>query len=151
MKSMDYRVLQGLLWFAALSHVIIGGGIMFSPDFQRALAPLYGAQVNWTPQFIYILRPLGAFMFVMGILIAIAATDPPRYRIVIYGLCGVLFLRMLQRVLFYQEVQDGFGISLPWYFAMGGFFLVLAVTILALLQRVTKAPSTNTTQQPSSV
>jgi hypothetical protein len=141
MKPIEYRILQGLLWFAAASHIVIGGGIMFSDDFQRALAPLYGAEVNWTAQFTYILRPLGAFMFVFGILIAAAALDPLRHRAIVYGLCGVLSLRVLQRVLFYREVQEGFGINLGWYLAMGGFFLAMAIAIVLLLQRLIRSPT----------
>src|SRR5690348_6356907 len=141
MKGVLYRLLQALLWFASLSHIVIGGGIMLSPEFQRAMASVYGAEVDWTPQFTYILRPLGAFMFVLGLLLAAAALDPWRHRLIVYGLCGVLFLRVLQRVVFQQEIENAFHIGAGRDLGMAGLFLVEAVAILLLLHQAGKAPA----------
>ena len=141
MKGVSYRLLQALLWFASLSHVVIGGGIMLSPEFQRAMASVYGAEVDWTPQFTYILRPLGAFMFVMGLLLAAAALDPWRHRLIVYGLCGVLFLRVVQRVVFQQEIQNAFHIGAGRDLGTAGLFLAEAVAILLLLHRAGKPPA----------
>src|SRR5262245_59942338 len=138
MKGVPVRLLQALLWLASLSHIIIGGGIMISPEFQRAMAGVYGAEVDWTGQFIYILRPLGAFMFVLGLLLAAAALDPWKHRLIVYGLCGVLFLRVLQRVLLQQEIQDAFRISPGRDLGMAAFFVAEAVVILVLLHRAGK-------------
>lgn len=139
MKGLSYHLLQALLWFASLSHVIIGGCIMLSPALQRNMAALYGAEVDWTPQFICILRPLGAFLFVFGLLLAVAALHPWKHRLIVYGLCGVLFLRALQRLLLYQDIQDAFHISPARDLGMAGFFLAEAVAILVLLHRAGKA------------
>jgi hypothetical protein len=133
MKSPSYRLLQALLWFASLSHLIIGGGIMLSSDFQRAVAGLYGAEVEWSPQLTYILRPLGAFMFVLGVLVLVATRDPWRHRLIVHGLCGVLFLRVLQRLLLQQDIRDAFHIGLAQDLGMAGLFLVEALAILLLL------------------
>lgn len=151
MRRPAFRLLQALLWFASLSHVIIGGGSMLSPESQRAVAGLYGAEVEWTPQFVYILRPLGAFMFVFGLLLAAAALDPWKHRLIVYGLCGVLFLRTAQRVLLQQDIQDAFHISPGRDLAMAGFFLAEAVAILVLLHRAGKpTPDGATRRVPSS-
>jgi hypothetical protein len=32
-KTLAVRLLQALLWFASLSHIVIGGSIMLSPEF----------------------------------------------------------------------------------------------------------------------
>ena len=139
MKGVPFRLLQALLWLASLSHIIIGGGIMISPEFQRAMAGIYGAEVDWTGQFIYILRPLGAFMLVLGLLLAVAALDPWKHRLIVYGLCGVLFLRVLQRVVFREDIQDAFHIGTAQDLGMAGFFLAEAVAILVLLHRAGRA------------
>ena len=136
MRNLALRLLQALLWFASLSHLIIGAGIMLSSSFQHEVALLYGAEVDWSPQFTYILRPLGAFMFVWGILLAAAAIDPPRHRLIAFGLCGVLLIRVLQRMVLHQDVQDAFSISAAKNAGMALFFLVEAILIALLMYRV---------------
>lgn len=134
MNALALRLLQGLLWFVCLGHVVIGSGAFASADFQRNLAPLYGAEVVWTEQLTYTLRMLGAFMLVLGLLAGVAALDPLRWRPIVYGLSGVMTLRFVQRVLFYREAVEGFHLNPTWYFTLGGFFLALAFALLVLLQ-----------------
>jgi hypothetical protein len=141
MRGTPFRLLQALLWFASLSHILIGGSLMLSPESQRAVAALYGAEVEWTAQFTYILRPLGAFMFVFGLLLAAAALDPWKHRLIVYGLCGVLLLRALQRLVLRQDIQDAFHVSPGRDLGMGGFFVAEAIAILVLLHRAGKAPA----------
>ena len=141
MRGTPYRLLQALLWFASLSHVLIGACLMLSPEAQRAVAGLYGAEVEWTAQFTYILRPLGAFMFVFGLLLAAAALDPWRHRPVAYGLCGVLLLRAVQRLVLRQDIQDAFHVSPARDLGMGGLFVAEAVAILVLLRRAGRGPA----------
>jgi hypothetical protein len=112
---------------------------------QRILADLYGAGVDWTAQFIYILRPLGAFMLVLGLLLAVAALDPWKHRLIVYGLCGVLFLRALQRLVLQQDIQDAFHISPARDLGMAAFFVTEAVAILVLLHRAGKAAAVGET------
>ena len=146
MRNTPFRLLQALLWFASLSHVIIGGSIMLSPELQRAMAGLYGAEVDWTAQFIYILRPLGAFMLVLGLLLVAAALDPWKHRLIVYGLCGVLLLRALQRLVLQQDIQDAFHVSPGRDLGMAGFFVAEAVAILVLLHRAGKATADGETR-----
>jgi hypothetical protein len=139
MRNAPFRLLQALLGLASLSHVIIGGGIMLSPEFQRTMASAYGAEVVWTAQLIYILRPMGAFMFVLGLLLAAAALDPVRHRLIVYGLCAVLLLRVLQRLTLQQDIQDAFAVSPGVNLGMAGLFLAEAIAILVLLHWPGKA------------
>ena len=44
--------------------------------FPQAMAEYYGAQVTWTPEFLYIVKPIGAFMIAIGVMAAAAARDP---------------------------------------------------------------------------
>jgi hypothetical protein len=126
------RVLQVVLWFVGLSHLVLGACIMLSPALQQKAAALYGAQVDWTPQFIYILRPLGAFMLVLGIAGVVAALDPLRYRAIVYCLAALLLLRVLQRVLFRDEIADMFAIEPARNLVNAGFFLALALALIVL-------------------
>jgi hypothetical protein len=79
-------------------HLIVGIGLNVSaPGFLQVMAAYYGAQVDWTPQFLYILKPLGAYMLVMGGLAAVAALNPLANRHVVYGFAALFILRALQR------------------------------------------------------
>jgi hypothetical protein len=148
MSGTPFRLLQALLWFASLSHILIGASLMVSPEAQRAVAALYGAEVDWTAQFVYILRPLGAFMFVLGLLLAVAALDPWKHRLIVYGLCGVLLLRALQRLLLQQDIQEAFRVSPVRDLGMAGFFVAEAVAILVLLHRTGRAAGGGTGTVP---
>jgi len=79
------RLLKAYLWFIAIFHLSVGLAVNLSDHFTKMIAAGYGATVDWTPQFTYILRPLGAFMIVLGFLAAVAARDPERYNAVIFG------------------------------------------------------------------
>jgi hypothetical protein len=133
MTNVPLRILQAILWFAALSHLVIGLGIMASPDFRQSLADFYGARLPSSAEFVYILKPLGAFMVVLGLLAAIAALDPFRHSAVVYGLALLLLLRVGQRFAFQQELQDAFGIDATHNLAFAAFFVVQAVALVGLL------------------
>ena len=67
MASTSQRALSAYLWFIAAFHLFVGLSVNLSMPFTQAIAAGYGAQVDWTPQFTYILHPLGAFMIVLGL------------------------------------------------------------------------------------
>lgn len=72
---------------------------------------VYGAQVDWSqPQIVYILKPLGAFMFALGVMAAIAARNPLHNKLMIYGFALLWLIRSAQRLIFWQEIQGAFAI-----------------------------------------
>ena len=85
-------------------------------------------------------------LVVLGVLLAVAALDPWKHRLIVYGLCGVLFLRALQRVLLQQEIQDAFRISPGRDLGMAGFFVAEAVVLLVLLHRAGKVAADGETR-----
>jgi hypothetical protein len=126
------RALQTLLWLICAAHVVIGLGLNLSPGFAQQLAGLYGATVEWTPQFTYILKPLGAFMLTVGLLAGVAATNPVRYAAIVYGVATLLVLRCAQRVLFADEIFRAFEIPPVRTWTFLAFFLTLAVVLVVL-------------------
>ncbi|MAE66301.1 MAG: hypothetical protein CMJ18_18680 [Phycisphaeraceae bacterium] len=125
-------LLKILLWFVSVSHLGLGAAIMVSSELQRKVASIYGAQVDWTPQFAYILRPLGAFMVALGLAGIAAALNPVRYRFVIFCFSILLLIRVAQRLLFRNEIAEVFAIDATRNLANAGFFFALAVALLAL-------------------
>lgn len=135
-KSGLYRVLQVYLALVAVFHLATGIGVNCGQKIIEMIAAGYGASVDFTPQFLAILHPLGAFMFVLGILAAVAAVEPVRYRAIGYAF-GLLFLiRAAQRVMFKDEILSAFNISQErnmgniLLFSAMGLSLVLLVWIV---------------------
>jgi hypothetical protein len=102
---------------------------------------LYGAQVDWNhPQFVYILKPLGAFMIALGIMAGIAARNPLRNRAIIYGFAILFIIRGLQRIVFLEEIQAAFGIGGSRHLSTMVFMFLSAALLLALLYFADKEP-----------
>lgn len=111
MQTTAQRVLKAYLWFIALFHLFVGLSINLSDRFTRMIAAGYGATVEWTPQFVYMLRPLGAFMIILGLLAALAARQPARYPAVVLGFIVLFAIRALQRFVYADVLASAFGIS----------------------------------------
>ena len=109
--STSQRVLKAYLWFIALFHVFVGLSVNMSATFTQMIANGYGAHVDWTPQFTYILHPLGAFMIVLGLLAGAAAREPERYEGVILGFVVLFVIRALHRLVYGGVLTQAFGIS----------------------------------------
>jgi hypothetical protein len=107
------------------------------------MAGWYGAKVDFTQQFLTILHPLGAFMFILGVLAAVAARDPLRYRPIVYSFAALFLIRSLQRVLFKQDIEQAFQIEPVRNLGSMGLFLVMAISLAALQRYVeSRAPIT---------
>jgi hypothetical protein len=132
MPGTSSRLLQALLWFVCAFHVIVGVGLNVSDRFPQLMAGYYGANVDWNPQFSYILKPLGVFMFALGILAAAAARKPLGHGIIVYGFVTIFVLRALQRVVLWPEIRGAFEITPGRNFGNAVFFFVLAGLLLGL-------------------
>ena len=134
MKSNTLTLLKVLMWIIAGMHVVVGAGLNIAPGFAQFMAEVYGANVDWTPELRYILKPLGAFMVALGILAVAAALNPTRHRVILYGFVFLFLARALQRLLWAQEIQDAFGLSSSRNTANMIFFTSLAIAVAVLDQ-----------------
>ena len=141
MKHNSLFFLKILMWIIAGMHLVVGGGLIVAPGFAQFMAEVYGADVEWTPELCYILKPLGAFMVTLGILAVAAALNPSKNRVIVYGFVILHLGRALQRLVWAQEVQDAFGISASRNVANMVFFSVLAVAVVVLDQFAHGRPS----------
>jgi hypothetical protein len=137
-----FRALQAVMWFVCLFHVAVGVGLnVAGMDFVDTMAKFYGAEVKeWSPQFLYILRPLGAFMLALGIAAAAAALDPRRYQAVIYAFVVLFVIRATHRVLLADDVQSIFGIENSRSMVQMVFFYGLAAALVVLERLVAREP-----------
>lgn len=110
MDSTSLRVLKAYMWFIAAFHLLVGIAVNVSPALTRTIAAGYGATVDWTPQFVYILHPLGAFMIALGLMAIAAARDPLRYEWVVLGFVALFAIRALHRAVYGDVLASAFSI-----------------------------------------
>ncbi len=134
MKSGSLLTLQIFLWVVCAFHVAIGLGLNVSPAFPQIMAGYYGAEVNFTPALLYILKPLGVFMLVVGFMAGAAAKNPLGNRAIVYGLVLLFAARGLQRIVFQEEIANAVSIAASRNIANAAFFLLMAVALAALLR-----------------
>jgi hypothetical protein len=132
MPTTSQRVLKAYLWFIALFHLFVGVAVNVSPAFTQMIARGYGATVDWTPQFTYILHPLGAFMIVLGLLAGAAAREPERYEGVVLGFVALFAIRALHRFVYGGVLTQAFGISGQRNTVNGILFLAQALALFLL-------------------
>ena len=138
MKSGLYLVLQTLLLGICAFNVIIGLGLNLSPDFPQAVASYYGAEVEWTPAFMYIIKPLGAFMITVGLLAGIAARDPLKHAAIVYAVAVLFLMRGAQRFIFMDEIANSINIEAGRNAVNGIFFLALAAVLVVVYRACVK-------------
>lgn len=129
---MAYRILKAYLWFIAAFHLLVGIAVNVSSSLTQAIARGYGATVDWTPQFTYILHPLGAFMIALGVMAIAAARDPRRYSAVVGGFVLLFAIRALHRVVFGDAITTALGISASRNMANMVLFALQAVVLFLL-------------------
>lgn len=134
MNNWPLALLKVLMWFVSLSHIALGGAILISPELQQKVAELYGANVEWTPQFIYILRPLGVFMLTLGAIGVAAGRNPLQYQFIVYAFIGLLALRVAQRFMYRADIELAFGIDSQRNLTNAIAFAALALALLILLR-----------------
>lgn len=134
-NSLALKLLQITLWIACVLHLLIGLSLNLEIGLKEWVGSgLYGAQVDWSqPQFVYILKPLGAFMFALGVMAAIAARKPLHNKLMIYGFALLWLIRSLQRLIFWLEIQSAFAIPTGSMISGTIFVFISAVLLVVLL------------------
>lgn len=121
------RLISFLMWFVAISHIAMGLALLGPRRFRDMVASLYQANVDWTPQFDYILRPLGVFLIGLGLLASIAARRPAANRGIIAVFALMLAVRASQRLVHSQDIVAAFGTPAPRLYLQAAFFGVVAL------------------------
>jgi hypothetical protein len=144
MNSKLNGLLQIFLWFICAFHVIVGLGLNLSSGFPQIMAGYYGATVAWTPELLYILKPVGAFMIAIGIMAAAAARDPVGHRSIVYGLVALFVIRGLQRIAFAEEIASAVAIDSTRNIINAVIFLLLGGVLFFLYNAASKGAGSNT-------
>jgi hypothetical protein len=95
------KILKVLLWMGAAYHIPFPLVAMFCKGCIPAMASqFYGFNITMTPQIAWLLNPLATYMLGFGMLLAVTATDPVKYKNFIGIALLVLLVRIIQRALF---------------------------------------------------
>jgi len=143
MKSNQLVGLQVFLWLICAFHVIVGIGVNVSSEFPQYVAQYYGAQVNWTPELRYLVKPVGAFMLALGVLAGVAARNPLGYPSIVYGFVLLFVVRGLQRLIFQGEIETAFDIASGRNLGNAVFFLMMAAGLMLLLRFALQQTNSN--------
>ena len=108
---LSLRALRGLLWFIAVYQFVMGFLLLMPPSLAQLVVSWYGAQVTWTPQFTFILKPLGAYMLMTGLIAAGAARAAVPHPTIVWALAVLFGVNAIYRVLRFEHVGATFGIA----------------------------------------
>ena len=106
--------LKVLLWFIAAYQFACGFLLLMTPGFAQLVVGWYGASVNWTDQFTFILKPLGAYMLMTGLIAASGARANVPHPTITTALALLFAINALYRILRFQVMQQTFGIA-SWH------------------------------------
>ena len=123
------RALKGLLWFIAVYQFLVGALLLLSPDLARLVVGWYGSDVQVSDQFAFILKPLGAYMLMTGVIASGAARAQVPHPSIVSALAVLFGLNVLYRIGSFRYVQTTFGIP-EWHLI--GQMVILAALGLAL-------------------
>lgn len=131
----SYLPIRIVLGLVAVAHILIGlvGVIPMIPI--KLVLMVYGAALQITPQLAHIIQMFGAYMLTIGVFGAFAIWDPVKNRMIIYGVSFLLFLRVLQRIVFASQAYSVFGISPAYYWGQTVCFFALALALLLLMPK----------------
>jgi hypothetical protein len=128
------RALKGILWFIAVYQFVVGTLLLLTPSLAQIVVGIYGSNMQVTEQFTFILKPLGAYMIMTGLIAsAVARADMPHPSIVL-ALVVLFGINVLYRVMRFEYVQTTFGIP-AWHLIGQMVFLSALGISLAVLSR----------------
>ena len=115
-----------LLWVIALYHILLGVLLIYSGELSIRVADLmYGWQITGSPELGILGEILGCYAIAFGLMMAVAAGDPARYRSLLTVGIVLIALRLVQRLIFAGKVMEVFQVSAGRYW--GAFLFVLAL------------------------
>ena len=140
MNNGALTALKILMWCVCAFHLAVGAGVnLSSEDFPKTVAQYYGAdKIAWTPQFVYLLKPIGAFMLALGVIAAAAAMRPLDYRPAIYAFVMLFVIRAVQRLVYADVLLEDFGIPQARNVSNMVFFFGLAAALVVCERMATK-------------
>src|SRR5438046_3054213 len=100
-----HGVLVVVLWLIAAYHILLGVGALLSEQTAEQLAAnVFGLRLQLTPQSSYLVKLLGIYATVFGLVVGLAARAPENHPGILYVVIVLYLLRILNKVAF-KKVQ----------------------------------------------
>lgn len=107
-----HTALRGLLWFICIYHVALGLCANLPPAQVQSVASLvFGLHLPDNPALFQLIKPFGVYVVVFGVMMGVAAWNPVKNRALITIGVILFALRLLQRLLNLDAVEQGFGVT----------------------------------------
>ena len=117
MNKESHTVLKVFLWVIFTYHIIAGIiGTFFQQLAPEVATKLYGIELVLAPQTQILVRYIGAFCLTLGVLMAFAAMDPVKNKMIIYGGIVYFAIRAFDRIAFWSVMQEHtVGLAPNWF------------------------------------
>jgi hypothetical protein len=126
--------LRGVLWFVAVYQFLVGALLLLTPSLAQLVVGFYGSDATVTEQFTFILKPLGAYMVMTGLIASGAARAQIPHPSIVMALVVLFAINVLYRLARFEYIQTTFGI--PAWHLVGQIVILSALAItLAVLSR----------------
>jgi len=108
MASNKHKAFKVLLWFVAIYHILIGSLGVFAKGTVVAVANnFFNFNLTATDQVLWIINPFATYLLFFGVFMGVAATNPEKYRNLIYAGVGLFAVRVIQRIIFVIDAPEG--------------------------------------------
>jgi len=131
-----YKPFQGVAIFMGVYHLVLGIlGLVSGEVAARTGAIVYGAHVEVTPMFSYLVKYLAAYVLAFGAMMLVLASDPVKYRSLVYVALLVAVVRILSRLIFADELRAAFGIGMTRSLETIAIVAVLNLALFLLMPK----------------
>jgi hypothetical protein len=135
----EQKALKVILWIVAVYHIILGLFGIFAKDMAAYLANVaFNFNLTLNNEMLWVLNPFAAYLLVFGVFLAIAATNPQKYKNIIYAGVGLFALRIVQRIIFVATAPEGLiaNTSAVRNWIMIGIVAVIGLVMYLLVRKV---------------
>lgn len=95
------KTLKILLWIVAVYHILLGILGIFAKETAVLIAnSFFNFNLTLTDEMLWIINPFSAYLLFFGVFMAVVASDPKKYKKLVYAGVGLFALRVVQRVIF---------------------------------------------------
>ena len=108
----SHKLLKGILIWVGLYHILLGFFGIVAKDIAVSFAKwFFNFNLTMTQEIAWILNPFAAYVFIYGVFLVIAATDPVKYKNIIFAAVGLIAVRVIQRIIFFMFSPGGLIIN----------------------------------------
>ncbi len=133
------KALKIILWIVAIYHIILGLLGIFAKDMAVYLANVaFNFNLTLNNEMLWVLNPFAAYLLIFGVFLAVSATNPQKYKSIIYAGIGLFALRIVQRIIFVIAAPEGLiaNTSAVRNWVMMGIVAVIGLIMYLLVRKV---------------